>query len=87
MITYGFIQIGRTNRERAIQDLEERKIRYSIAPLLQAEADYEYIQQEKAILAKERELNKDRDGYISGRSPYISGKWMPRRVFQLDKKL
>mmetsp|Transcript_17372 Transcript_17372/g.29460 ORF Transcript_17372/g.29460 Transcript_17372/m.29460 type:complete len:133 (+) Transcript_17372:208-606(+) len=77
-ITYGFIQVGRTNRERAVQRMEERKLRYAIAPFLQAEADLEYIAREKQLLKREAEVMKDVPNWQAGKSPYISKVWMPR---------
>mmetsp|Transcript_9489 Transcript_9489/g.13468 ORF Transcript_9489/g.13468 Transcript_9489/m.13468 type:complete len:134 (+) Transcript_9489:77-478(+) len=86
-IGYGFYQIGKTNRERAAQKTEERKIRYALAPLLQAEADREYVHREKEILAKEAEVMKDVEGWKVGQSPYNSGRFMPRAINPFDKNI
>lgn len=84
-IMYGFYQVGRTNRETSQQKLEERKIRYAIAPLLQAEADSEYLARERENLKKEAEIMKNVAGWQVGKSPYWSQKWMPRKVNQMEK--
>lgn len=82
---YGFYQIGATNRERAKEKLTERKVRYALAPIMQAETDREYVHRENIIRAKEAEIMKDVPGWKAGLSPYKSGVWMPRAVNPLDK--
>jgi NADH dehydrogenase (ubiquinone) 1 alpha subcomplex subunit 13 len=84
-IVVGFNRVGKTNQERAQQKMEERRARYAIAPILQAEADREYLAREEIIRAKEAEIMKDVPGWTPGKSPYWSGKWMPRRCRELDK--
>lgn len=59
----------------------------AIAPMLQAESNYEYMQKEKIIIEKEKALMREGDDFIPGQSFYASKKWMSRRVHQLDKKL
>mmetsp|Transcript_3408 Transcript_3408/g.7663 ORF Transcript_3408/g.7663 Transcript_3408/m.7663 type:complete len:134 (-) Transcript_3408:349-750(-) len=86
-IMYGFYQIGRTNRQRAQQKLEERKIRYAILPVLQVEADMEYMTREKELLKREAELMKDEPGWEVGKSPFYSKKWRPRSINAFDKML
>lgn len=63
----------------------ERRARYAIAPILQAEVDREYLAREEVIRAKEKEIMKDVPGWTPGKSPYWSQKWMPRRCRELDK--
>ena len=86
-ITYGFIQVGRTNRQRAQQKMEERRTRYAMVSMLQSEADREYLARESEIVKKEAEIMKDVPGWTAGKSPYWSGKWMPRRIKSFDKNL
>lgn len=86
-MAYGFIQVGRTNKQRAVQKMEERKIRYAIVPLLQAEADREYMTRERANLKMAKELMKDDPSWKGDQSPYFSKKFMPRAVDKLDTGL
>ena len=85
MISYGFYQVGRTNKDAIQQKMQERKVRYALAPLLQAESDREYMERELVALLKEREVMKDVvDGegkkWQAGASQYFGGQWMPRRI-------
>jgi len=85
MIMYGFYQIGQTSLERRAEKVHERRLRYAMAPILQAEADREYLQRELINLKKETEIMKDVDGWIVGRSPYWTQKFMPRAVDPFDR--
>lgn len=67
--------------------MAERRARYAIAPMLQAEADREYLAREKVIREREAEIMKNVPKWTPGKSPYWSGKWMPRRVYDFDKNL
>ena len=85
VILYGFTQVGKTNKAKIQQKMQERKVRYALAPLMQAEADREYMERELVNLRKEAELMKgvvDRDGrpWTPGASPYFGGQWMPRKI-------
>mmetsp|Transcript_6283 Transcript_6283/g.13254 ORF Transcript_6283/g.13254 Transcript_6283/m.13254 type:complete len:137 (+) Transcript_6283:91-501(+) len=85
LIMYGFYQVGKTNKRAIQQKMQERKVRYALGPLLQAEADREYMERELVALRKEAELMKgvmDEQGnpWKPGASPYIGGQWMPRRI-------
>jgi len=86
-ILYGFYQIGKTNTERNQQRLQERKVRYALAPILQAEADREYLERELINLKREAEVMKGVSGWEVGKNPYFSGKWMPRAVNQMDRNI
>ena len=88
LIAYGYYQIGQTNIKNNQQKYLERKARYAIAPLLQAEADREYLERELINLKKEAEIMKDVEGWKIGRSPYIFGAFMPRAcdVFDTSNK-
>jgi len=85
MIVYGFYQVGQTNIERNKEKMHERKQRYAIAPILQAEADREYLEREYINLRKEAEIMKDVEGWKVGMSPYYSQKFMPRAVNVFDR--
>jgi NADH dehydrogenase (ubiquinone) 1 alpha subcomplex subunit 13 len=82
---YGFYTVGKTNRQRAEQKLEDRRIRYAMAPLLQAEADREYMIREQENLKKEMEIMKNVKGWIPGQSVYHSKKFVPRNVDPMNK--
>lgn len=86
-IMYGFYQVGQGNIERNRQKVREREIRYNIAPLMQAEADREYAQRERAILAKEAEIMKNVPGWEVGKNPYNNGKWMPRAIYDFSREM
>lgn len=85
LIGYGFYQIGQTNIENREQKVHERRLRYAMAPILQAEADREYLERELINLKKEAEIMKDVDGWTVGRSPYWTAKFMPRAVNPFDR--
>lgn len=84
MIGYGFYQIGQTNIKNNQQKYLERKARYAVAPLLQAEADREYLERELINLKKEAEIMKNVEGWKVGENPYHSKKFMPRAVDPFD---
>ena len=86
-IAYGFFRVGQHNRERSAEKLAERKARYAMAPLLQAEEDRWYMEREKDILAKEAEIMKNVPGWKVGESVFHSDRWVPRHVAPLDKNL
>ena len=87
-ITIGFYRVKRSNEERAAQYMAERRARYAIAPILQAEADREYLAREEVIRKREAEIMKDVvPKWTPGKSPYWSGKWMPRRIYDFEKNL
>ena len=83
-IAYGFYQIGQTNTKNNRQKYHERKARYAIAPILQAEADREYLERELINLKKEAEIMKNVEGWKVGANPYFSGVFMPRAVDPFD---
>jgi len=87
MIMYGFYQVGKTNKENVRQKMYERKIRYALAPVLQAEADREYMQRELINLKKEAEVMKSIPNWEVGKNPYASGKWMPRAINKFDRSI
>ena len=87
MIVFGFSQVIKGNRERNQQRLAERQIRYNLAPIMQAEADREYMRREMENLKKEAQVMRDVPNYQVGANPYISGVWMPRHVQELRRDL
>jgi len=82
---YGFYQIGQSNQAKVLDKLHERRLRYTIAPYLQAESDREYVQREIEILEKEKEIMKNVEGWKVGQNPYNSGKWMPRFIADFSR--
>ncbi|KAL7540691.1 hypothetical protein ACHAXR_011423 [Thalassiosira sp. AJA248-18] len=85
LILYGYYQVGKTNKARIQQKMQERKVRYALAPLMQAEADREYMERELVNLRREAEIMKnvvDPKGnkWVPGSSQYFSGQWMPRKI-------
>ena len=60
-------------------------MRYAMAPLLQAEADRAYMKKEEENLKREMEIMKDVDGWVPGKSPYYSNKFMRRQVDPMNK--
>lgn len=54
---------------------------------MQAEADREYAQRERAILAKEAEIMKNVPGWEVGKNPYNNGKWMPRAIYDFSREM
>lgn len=85
VILYGYYTVGKTNHKRAQQKLEDRRIRYAMAPLLQAEADREYMCREEENLKRETEIMKDVKGWKVGESVYFSNKFMKRHVDPMNK--
>mmetsp|Transcript_8804 Transcript_8804/g.14241 ORF Transcript_8804/g.14241 Transcript_8804/m.14241 type:complete len:115 (+) Transcript_8804:77-421(+) len=84
-ILYGYYQIGRTNKARIQQKMQERKVRYGLYPLMQAEADREYMERELVNLRREAEVMRGvRDGsgkeWVPGSSQFFGGQWMPRKI-------
>lgn len=67
------------------QKMQERKVRYALLPLMQAEADREYMERELVNLRREAEIMKDVEDekgnkWVPGSSQYFGGQWMPRRI-------
>jgi len=84
-ILYGFYQVGKTNQARIQQKMQERKVRYALMPLMQAEADREYMERELVNLRREAEIMKDvvdekGNKWVPGSSPFYGGQWMPRKI-------
>lgn len=86
-ISYGFYKIGQTNTEKQQQKMQERRVRYALAPLLQAESDREYLERELIILRKEAEIMKNNPDWEVGKNPYNTGVFMPRAVSDFARSL
>jgi NADH dehydrogenase (ubiquinone) 1 alpha subcomplex subunit 13 len=86
-IAYGFYRVGKCNKARNGEKLEERKARYAMASILQAEEDRFYVQREQEIMKKEAEIMKNVPGWKVGESPYSSDRWVPRHVAPLNKNI
>jgi NADH dehydrogenase (ubiquinone) 1 alpha subcomplex subunit 13 len=86
-ILYGFTRVGAYNKERAEQKYLERKARYAIAPVLQAEADKEYLERELVNLKKEAEIMQGVEGWTVGKNPFHSKKCMPRATDAFNTSL
>lgn len=84
-MAYGFYNVGKTNNQRAEQKLEDRRIRYTISPLLQAEADLEYMRREKEVIKKEAEIMQTVPGWIPGAGVYNSKRFVPRALDPMNK--
>jgi NADH dehydrogenase (ubiquinone) 1 alpha subcomplex subunit 13 len=86
-IAYGFYRVGQCNKEKSGEKLEERKLRFAMAPVLQAEEDRWYAAREQAILKREADIMKNVDGWEVGKSTYFTDRWVPRCAAPLDKNL
>lgn len=84
-VMYGMYRVGVYNRQKSGEKLEERKARYAMAPVLQAEEDRWYMEREKAIQAKEAEVMKFVPGWKVGESTYYTNRWVPRQWAPMDK--
>ena len=85
IMAFGYYRIGQHNQRLVQQKMQERKVRYALAPLLQAEADREYMERELVALRREAEIMKDvvdenGNKWVPGSSQFYSGQWMPRKI-------
>jgi hypothetical protein len=84
-IAYGYYQVGKTNTAKVQQEMQERKVRYALCPLMQAESDREYLERELVNLRREAEVMQnvvDDRGHkwVPGSSQFFGGQWMPRKI-------
>ena len=86
-VAFGFYRVGQYNKQMNGEKLEERRARYAMAPILQAEEDRWYMERENQILKQEAEIMKDVPGWTVGASTYHSDRWVPRHVAPLNKNL
>jgi NADH dehydrogenase (ubiquinone) 1 alpha subcomplex subunit 13 len=87
VIAYGFYRVGQHNKERSGEKLEERRVRFAMAPILQAEEDKWYVERERALLKREADIMKGVDGWEVGKSIFFTARWVPRCPAPLDKNL
>jgi NADH dehydrogenase (ubiquinone) 1 alpha subcomplex subunit 13 len=84
-IAFGYWKVGQTNGVVSGEILEERRARYAMVPVLQAESDKWYVVQENEILKREAEIMKDVPHWVVGESTYLTKRWVPRHIAPLDK--
>jgi NADH dehydrogenase (ubiquinone) 1 alpha subcomplex subunit 13 len=85
-IAWGFSRIGYGNRKRSEQKLYERQEKYSLAPLLQNEADREYLMRETKLKEQERKIMSEVPGWNAGQSQYYNPfRWTPAHVMDSAK--
>lgn len=81
MVSYGFVQVGRTNTERRFWSDQKREQKLALAPLLQADEDMIWIERQKKALAEEAEIMKHVPGWKVGESVYKTNvTWIPPSV-------
>jgi NADH dehydrogenase (ubiquinone) 1 alpha subcomplex subunit 13 len=86
-IAWGFYRVGQTNKKQSAEKMEQRRARYAMAPVLQAEEDAWYAEREKEILKQEAEIMKNVKGWKVGESVYHTDRWVPRNTNPLNKNL
>lgn len=86
-MAWGFHRVFQHNRAMNGEKLEERRARYAMAPILQAEEDLYYIEREKQIQKQEAEIMKDVRGWTVGESTYLTDRFVNRNVCPLNKNL
>lgn len=83
-MAWGFYRVGQNNHERSAKKLAERRLRFQMAPYLQAEADHEFLVRERQIMDRQKEVMRDVPGWKQGQSPYYGNRWTPPRISDLD---
>lgn len=83
-MAWGFYRVGQTNHEKSAKTLAERRLRFQMAPFLQAEADLEYLVRERDIHDKQKFIMQDVPGWKRGQSHYYGDRWTAPRVSDLD---
>jgi NADH dehydrogenase (ubiquinone) 1 alpha subcomplex subunit 13 len=84
-IMYGFYRLGVGNHKRNAERMADRQARYAMAPILQAEEDRWYHAREQEILAREAEIMKNVEGWKVGESQYLTNRWVPRQLYDMDR--
>ena len=85
-IFFGFSRVGAGNKKRSEQRLYERQERYALAPLLQNEADREYLMRETKLKEQERKIMSEVPGWNAGVSQYFNPfRWTPAHVMDSSK--
>eukprot|EP00934_Nitzschia_sp_Nitz4_P006409 Nitzschia sp. Nitz4//scaffold196_size54656//14811//15308//NITZ4_006635-RA/size54656-augustus-gene-0.34-mRNA-1//1//CDS//3329540414//6399//frame0 len=86
MVFWGYSRIGYGNKKRSEQRLYERQERYSLAPLLQSEADREYLMRESTLKAQESKIMSEVPGWNTSDSQYYNPfRWTPAHVMDASK--
>lgn len=86
MIFWGFSRVGYGNKNRSEQKLYERQERYALAPLLQNEADREFLMREKKLMEQEAKIMSEVPGWKAGESQYFNAlRWTPAHVMDSSK--
>ncbi|RLN14345.1 hypothetical protein BBJ28_00022634 [Nothophytophthora sp. Chile5] len=75
LTSVGYFLVGKHNKHQREVLKEERERRIALLPFLQAEADVEFLEQQKQILQQEREIMKDVPGWVAGESTFHSGRY------------
>ena len=84
-IFWGFSRLGAGNKKRSEQRLFERQQNYALAPLLQNEADREYLMREKKLQKQEEKIMSEVPGWKVGESQYYGQRWTPAHVMDSSK--
>ena len=84
-MAWGFYRVGQNNHERTAVKVAERRLRFQMAPYLQAEADQEFLVRERNIMDQQKEIMRDIPGWRAGQSQYFGSRWTPPRVSDLDQ--
>jgi NADH dehydrogenase (ubiquinone) 1 alpha subcomplex subunit 13 len=84
-VFYGYYRVGCRNNELAAERLAERKERYAMAPILQAEQDSWYAERNKIIAEREAEVMKSVEGFTPGQSTYSTERWVPYPFHPLSR--
>lgn len=82
---WGYSRVGAGNRKRTEQKLYERETRYALAPLLQSEADREYLMRQKKLQDREAKIMEQVPGWKVGQSQYYGQRWTPAHIADMDK--
>jgi NADH dehydrogenase (ubiquinone) 1 alpha subcomplex subunit 13 len=84
-VFYGFSRVGAGNKNRTEQKLHERQGRYALAPILQQEADREYMMRVKKLMEQEANIMSNVPGWKVGQSQYYGQRWTPAHVADSDR--
>ena len=85
MIFFGYWRLGVGNQRRNEQKVFERRQRYALAPLLQNEADQEFVMREEKLLAQEKAIMSGVQGWQVGKSQYNGTRWTPPHIMDSNK--
>jgi NADH dehydrogenase (ubiquinone) 1 alpha subcomplex subunit 13 len=77
MVAFGFYQVSKGNAGRREAKAEQRAIRASLIPFLQAEEDVRFLQRQALQHQAERKLMAHDPTFKVGQSPYKTDIWFP----------